>query len=350
MIGKNEIIPVNVLTQKGVKAIQDVDIGDIVFEYKTSRPLKVYDIKRYRVQPVYEVTYTDRRKEFYSIQDYIYTGYSIIPLIRLLRYPNETKLGVIKMHQTDFELPDMIRDELTLDPYIVGALLMHGDIDDEYVNLPMDRDAADNFFSHKYSLNFGNRIGSNKVYYKYNGDTPESLITWKEFFKGMNCYVVTKDARSPFIPDEYKYGTLNDRWQFVRGAFDIGYHEKVFPDHIGINSFSEYRLKELQSILWSLGVESLIRYDPDMISAKGRKYRLDVVGTNDGYPGLFYDIYAMENTIYNDNTIPKRIHKKYRLMIEDIKPYTDGVIYNLELVGGKKLMYLTDQYLPRVSL
>ena len=124
MIGKNEVIPINVLTQKGVKAIEDVDIGDIVFEYKTSRLLEVYDVNRYNIGPIYEVTYSDKRKEFYSVQDYIYTGYSIIPFIRLLRYPKETKLGIIKSYQTDFELPDEVRDELILDPYIVGALLM----------------------------------------------------------------------------------------------------------------------------------------------------------------------------------------------------------------------------------
>ena len=48
-------------------------------------------------------------------------------------------------------------------------------------------------------------------------------------------YVTSKDMRLPVIPSIYAKGSIKERIQFIRGAFDIGYSKKIFPNNtIGV--------------------------------------------------------------------------------------------------------------------
>ena len=83
--------------------------------------------------------------------------------------------------------------------------------------------------------------------------------------------------------------SLNDRLQFIRGAFDIGYDSSIFrEEECGIGHKSKIKLEMIQSILWSLGIKSFIE-NISVENPFGWLYRLTVQEDMIVFPNLFYN-------------------------------------------------------------
>ena len=132
------------------------------------------------------------------------------------------------------------------------------------------------------------------------------------------------------------------------GAFDIGYSKSIFPDSISISLKDEYRLVLIQRMLCSMGILSNVYYDPTMKDKYERKYRLDIVGNYDTYPGFFYDINYINRVLINDNR-KFNFERPFELRIKPIKKYTEGYMYNIE-VNKPNAIYIDSNFLPRISL
>lgn len=357
MIGINNTISTYVETTKHSSVpIQDLIPGDKLYEYKTNNLLEVQRVKKLPHDVIWEIAYNDGRLSYISSSDLIYTGHSICKMIPAIdkclirdRFDNSpVQLSIIKQYPVEF-IKDQLVDTLNPDPYIAGALLIHGDFDDEYINLPMDRESADNHFAHRYNLDFSEmKVGNNRCYYQYNGAPKSEAIKWVDFFKGHRIYATTKCMEDPIIPFCYTRSSMTNRWKFIMGAFDIGYSQKLFPETVSISANDEYRLVLVQRMLCSMGILSKVSYDGSINDKIGRCYRLDIVGSYDTFPGFFYDIDHINRILQNHNR-KFNFEPTFELRIESIKKYTEGYMYNIEL-NKPNAIYIDSNFLPRISL
>ena len=357
MIGINQTISTYIETSKHSNVpIEDLIPGDKIYEYKTNKFLEVRRVKKLPKDTIWEITYNDGRLSYISSSDLLFTGRDICKIIPaidtpLIRNPLDNSLSqLFDIHQYPIEYnSETLLDILMPDPYIAGALLIHGDFDDEYINLPLDKESADNHFAHRYNLDFSEmKVGKGKCYYQYNGAPKGEAIKWVDFFKGHHIYATTKCMEDPIISPCYTRAPIKDRWKFIMGAFDIGYSKSIFPDSISISLKDEYRLVLIQRMLCSMGILSNVYYDPTMKDKYERKYRLDIVGNYDTYPGFFYDINYINRVLINDNR-KFNFERPFELRIKSIKKYTEGYMYNIE-VNKPNAIYIDSNFLPRISL
>lgn len=357
MIGLNSRIPVQIQTRNGIIPIEKATVGDIVYEYKSGKELEIKQIIQSDIDDVYKIKYTDGRISCHMYSDLVFTGDIITDVKTLLNrdqyslkrnpeHNSRSYVGNIVQYPMEYKYP--ISTPLFPDPYITGALLTYGEFNDPYINLPLDRRSADQLFAHKYHLNFADKLGNNKVYFRFDGNSGDQLITWNEFFPHYDIYATSRNSFSPMIPIEYTRASLNNRWQFIQGVFDIGYSIDMFPGSVGIAHINEIKLLEIQKMLLSIGVLSKISYDPNLPLAQGRNYRLDIIGKYDGYPGFFYDINNIERALLNDTRLIKH-DPDFKLQMSSIEWLTMGYIYNIVL-DQPNMLYMTDNFLPRVSL
>jgi hypothetical protein len=349
-------IPITVQTQRGTIAIEDINIGDMVYDYKTGKKIEVLDLEVTEKSDVYEIVYSDNRKGYYHYHEPIFLGDGVSNICTLLKMHDKSFMddpinpkiyrGNIKQYPIDYNL-DMLISPLSPDPYIAGALIIYGNYESEYINLPLDKDAANNLFAHKYQLNYAEKLDKNTVYFAYNGTSRTKVITWNEFFPLYNFYGKSKNKGDPIIPLEYLRASINDRWQFIRGVFDIGYSKYTFPDEIGISHSSRKNLRTVQDVLWSLGILSIINYNPNLRDIGDRVWHLTIVGEMDGYPGFFYNYDSIEHVIQNDTRVDK-LHKDFILQIQLIRKYCKAYSTNLVL-ETPNAVYLTGDFLPRIS-
>lgn len=364
MLSLNSYIPTIVHTSRGPKEITHLSPGDLLYEYKTGNYLEVLGTQIGTIPVnIFQVDYSDGRSEIYRIRDMIYNGEYIMHLDDLIKY---RIFKEIKSYELEYNLEytgesgyvrrTPVIESLFPDPYIAGALLINGNYDSPYINLPDDRHSADQLFAHKYNLDFADKIGDGYNYYSFNGDDKCNMITWKEFFKNIDCYATTGKVTSPIIPTKYEFSDIGNRKKLIRGIFDVGYDQEIFPDSICITNRNEERLKVVQRILWSLGILSIINFGSvNKLDNIDRCYQLHVVGQYDGYPGFFYDISSIKKNLDNDNkliyhTNPfelkiKDIHTVKKNGNEILKGYMSNVI-----LKKKNALYLTQNFIPRVSV
>lgn len=331
------MIPMSVQTTEGDVNINDISIGDTVYSYDSKKELEVMEIVDLTKEDVYKVTYTDGREDYYQESELIYIGYGVIPIKSLIDDRRHGMHGSIKQYQISYGTsynPHVRRS----DPYISGALCIYGNAKDEFINLPSDCTAANSFFINKYQAFYEWKIGSNATYFSRNGDINNKLISWKDFFHNKTCHDIIK---------EYKRASINDRWEFIRGVFDIGYKSEAFPDSCSIAHSDEDKLKIVQEILWSLGVLSKTDYDPSLQLGKGREYRLDILSPSfDNYPGFFYNIDSIERMIRNQSRL---LNPKFKLQIGKIEKYNSAFSRRL-IFNQRNSVYLTSNFLPRVGM
>lgn len=343
MVGLNEEIRSRVLTPRGIVNKKDLVPGDKVYEYETNELLEVQDIVKLGPVSVWRVEYTDGRTDVFPITSNVFTGDNIIPLAEALKRGCRNFTHV-EQHQVDFKLG--VQKKLFPDPYIAGALITYGNYDDPYINLPIDRDAANEEFAFKYGITYAEKVGKDCCYYTWNDSRPKDVpITWKEFFPEHTFYAKDRRIGDPIIPKEYKYASIKERTQMVTGIFDIGYDKYLNPDSVMINHKTEFRLREVQKLLWTLGIVSGITYDCTM--RNGRTYILRVHRTKEGWPGFFYNIDSICQMIENDYLISKS--PLFDLKVTKAVHVSTGYIYEIVL-SKPNMLYLGANYLPRVSL
>lgn len=102
--------------------------------------------------------------------------------------------------------------------------------------------------------------------------------------------LIGKQSYEKFIPDTYKHGSVEQRWELIRGLFDtngaISCNDKWFS--VSYSTTSETLAKDIQQVLYSLGVSSSISCHKRV--RKGNKYNLHVkIGNKDKEQFFFID-------------------------------------------------------------
>ncbi|MBD5584878.1 MAG: hypothetical protein HDQ88_07340, partial [Clostridia bacterium] len=202
----------------------------------------------------------DRVVEFHTnrLLDIRDIGIEVIPLLNVKLsdgtetciFAHDYTIGTMELYPVDFHNDDEL---YRLDPYTVGSLLMYGDYDDEYINLPSYFSYVNSYLLDRNGWEMGQKLGTGgKVYFAYKYSNYD-LVRWTDFFRNVKCRVM--EGCEPVFPLEYATGTFRTRRQLLSGVFDVGYVREPFDNRLQISSIHEERLMAVHDILRSMKSE-----------------------------------------------------------------------------------------------
>ena len=146
-----------------------------------------------------------------------------------------------------------------IDPYIMGAALGNG----SFRGKAFDFSSNDMETVHQLEQLF--RLPAKKYLssYSWNFITGEyknrdSLLQTKDFLQEVP-ELIGKKSGEKFIPDIYKFGSIEQRWALIQGLFDTdGTIQNNSRYNVSYSTTSERLAKDVQEVLWSLGIMSSI--------------------------------------------------------------------------------------------
>lgn len=261
-------------TPNGQKYVQDVKKGDYLFD-RFGKPTKVLDIFPQGMMDVYEIIFEDGRKTRCSL-DHIwrvrktnwfnkkkYVDMTLDEIIKLREKTHKVELAVPLSKEVHYE----VKEQLKIDPYIIGVSLSNHPMKEEYYEF------VDITGNKKHIAKFiGELINANPVRTLFGWDFEDRITGLKckteDVFKGR------LDLNK--IPDCYKYSAIEDRVRLIQGFFDAtGYFNKY--EECATNSVIEEQLSsDIIEILGSLGYVSHLSTKKTYITDKGYIYEIKI--------------------------------------------------------------------------
>lgn len=227
----NSILIPSPISETGYIRMGDIKVGDYVYDRK-GRPTKVLGVFPQGPREVFEIKFTDERK-ILADGEHLFSYYTAkqklkydnnqykngVPNFKTNSVNELLELGVttqeangqskVKFYLPMNEAVERTPKEFNLQPYELGTLL------------------SDSYFD------------NDKL-----SEIPELI----------NC-----DSHDKFIPNDYKLGSIEQRWNLIKGLFDADgniANDKSFD--VTYASISEKLISDIQEVLWSLGVMSTI--------------------------------------------------------------------------------------------
>lgn len=362
-------ITCRVHTQRGLVFMDELLPGDTLYEYGTGNPHKVVQLVKLNPVQLYNLNFTDGRNLTVREDEIIFNGVNKINLYDLMYHYNFPSYPLY-----EFNPKEKLFERLNPDPYMLARFLIYGNYDYEYINLPLKMfKKVPETLEYKYNIEAD--LSSDKdgiVLFKYRNT--DHYVRWEEFMKLnyvdplhipeklFDTYVISRRVDSNIFPKEYINGSISDRAKMVQGIFDFGYDKDIYPYTVVITNKNKDRLNEVKKLLWSLGIPSKIEH------VTRNMYKLSILGPLKDYPGFFYYINNIESMIKSSDTYHKLNFKKphgFEMKIQYIEslindksiPIETRVMHRMYenasygiLLDKPKVLYVTENYLPKVSL
>lgn len=314
----NEMIPVYTLDGSVAKKRNgDLVVGDYVFNRK-GEPVLVTGVYHRGMKDVYKVTLGDGRSivvdgshlwtwkyaRGHESESFVTTNTE--DLIRRGLYRNERNgRKSAKIWIPVNEAVQYPERELPVDPYVLGALLGNGCLTLEY---GLVLSSGNRFVPDKVAERLG-ALEAKQTEKNYNwqfvkervmgprGGIRNRMIQRDDVLAGVPELIGLR-SHEKFIPDDYKYGSVEQRWELIRGLFDTdGSIGQFDGDRFNVSySTTSYQLAvDIQDVLFSLGIASTVKNHGD----RGRS-------------GDVHDEYALHVKVENDRkhlffTHPKKL-------------------------------------------
>lgn len=281
--------PIPVYTEDGslsVKRNGDLVVGDYVFN-REGKPVKVTGVFPQGVKDIYEVELTDGRVlpvgdgHLWTYKSRFGNGskkWKVADTKTLMeKYNHKYYNDGRNAHNIKFVIPmnqpvQWVEKQYELDPYVVGAFLGNGCLRESMLLLSSN----DEFVVKKVA----DLIGAAGYYkspsnYTWYFEVPEYLhiprknSVDKEVTKFPTDYVFREIpeliglySHEKFIPNVYKYGSIEQRWALIQGLFDTDGHIGGKDNgrfNVSYSSGSKRLVEDIQYVLYSLGISSSIR-------------------------------------------------------------------------------------------
>lgn len=254
----------------------DLKVGDFVFN-RYGQPVEVIGVYPQGLQDEYEVELTDGRKLICG-PEHLWTYRSrtgngakfwktVTTCELMARLNTNVYVGVgrgaanvkyvIPMNQP-VQWPVC---DFDADPYVAGAFIGNGCLRDKMLGLSSN----DEFTVSKCSELIG-AVGFDKQTrsYTWNFTRPVAVgnstrIQTADVFYGDCADLVGKYSHEKFIPEKYKYGSVEQRWRLIQGLFDTdGHIGSNTRFNVSYSSSSMRLIQDIQYVLYSLGISSQI--------------------------------------------------------------------------------------------
>ena len=342
-----EIIP----TPNGPKAVGEIEVGDYLFD-RYGNPTKVLGVYPQGKKEVYELTFGDGRKARSSI-DHIwyvhkktwknkeeYREYTTKQIIeeRVLNSDRSANFYIPIAEAVKY--PERKYD---IHPYVIGVMLGDGCCaGNNYLTIS----SKDNIVPNRIlSLLNGSELYDNKANYNWT-------------FKDENGHLIKTDilpssvrerAEYKYIPCEYKYGSIEQRLELIRGLMDTDGSIQIDQrdNHkaggtITFTSISLMLILDVQEVLQSLGYSSTISEDKRDKYTTGVAYRLIINIPNSEKYKIFWLPEKKEKALsIKDISQNKNFNRTSIRSIEDLGIEEEMTCF---YVDNEEHLFLTSNY------
>lgn len=305
-LGKLQPLSSLIATPNGFKKMGEIKIGDIVFG-SNGQPCNVLNIYPHKDKEIYKVTFTDGTSAECGLE-HLWTvrtanhkkrnqGWQVLTLKEILDYGIEWSNSKSPYHSYKFEIP--ISEPLNysekhhyIHPYILGMCIGDGNLCNNgiHISIPeFEKESVDRItqlLNEDYTLSKNNGGVCPRYRIKHKGEK-YYLNEYNQEIKrlGLNVH-----GNYKFIPDEYKYDSIENRKELLCGLMDsdgsirkgnkMGYYtnskqlaydvQELVTSLGGIARVKAYQRKRTGKIEYHVPIQ--IRFNPFKLKRKSDKY------------------------------------------------------------------------------
>lgn len=329
-IGKAMVNNTPVLTNKGWKPIGDIIVGDILSDMD-GNPTKVTGVYKQGKKEVYEIGFNDGTnvkccKDHLWIYDSVYNRINTNKSWKVNTTEEINSKNLIGK-KGDYKYCIPVNKEINIfdesnhkiPSYLLGLLIGNGGLTDRNVTFTNSEDDIGHNFEHEINklkdYRLHKKVFENHYQFTIRSNLSSSKNNFPELLKEIGLFGTKSSER--FIPDSYKYDSLENRLNLVRGLIDTDGHVDR-KGHIHLSTKSTKLAYDFQEVVRSLGYRVNVK---PIKRTKGLEFDCYISGLTDT---LFSS--KKHNDRFRDRGIPTKNHN-----------------YNLQRITYiKKLNYSTD--------
>ena len=340
--GKGNWVECKVPTPQGIRRFGDLKEGDYVFD-RLGFPTKILKVYPRGFMDAYKVTLSDGRSTVVSL-DHLWNVYRGVysKEIYTLELGQMLSEGVRKednrpnrvLGNPRFYVPSHCarqyeEKKVTVDPYVYGAFVGNGCLTSDYLEFSSDDEETVNKVALLMGFDYKKRSVHN--------------YTWDFFKNGRRVrttdYFTKAYAKDKYIPDCYKYNSIQTRWELLRGLFDTDGSAVLSEGrlHVSYSTISKRLAEDIKEVLNSLGIVSHI-YE-DKRDSKNICYNVNVNTTKENKCLLFS--LTRKNRICEQASENRRHYD--RVAIRSIEKLPEKLEINCIWVDNKEHLYQCDE-------
>lgn len=362
-MGKAQPIDTIIPTPNGNKKLGDIKVGDYVFD-RYGKPTKVLGVYPQGIIDNYKVTFKDGRTTYCNnehlwnvlidghrekVVKTVDTNYIISWLDSHTKNGKRTSTIYVPSSQAvDYSVKNF-----NIDPYVMGSFLGDGcckekeltlsSTDIEQVNEIAHLIGAEPIKRRQDNCSWQFKI-INGVEYRINNSNMENqYYHTNQFFKGYEnnviCYAYEKS-----IPNEYKYGSIQQRYDLLQGLFDTdgSIVKSNNRYNVGYYTTSKTLANDVAEVLYSLGYSASIipNYHKERIC-----YHVNVLIDNNEKYKLFR-LSRKKNIAIEAQSVSKTKLRHYdRIPIISVDKMPNPCEMVCIYVDNEEHLYLTNDYI-----
>lgn len=258
------------LFKGGFKQVKDVEIGDELID-RHGKPTKVLGVYPQGINDIYEIKFKDGRVALSNLEhlwtyhygDVRYNNLTTSTLKEIIEQSNKVGFqdrdGAFRFKVPFNSAVEYSKKDYSIDPYILGLFLGDGSFRLQEKSNKLGFSTKDMFLLEEIAKITGWEIvkysGKNYSYYfRQNG----RLIQIPEFLKDFPD-LINKCSYEKFIPEEYFYGSIEQRISLLQGLLDSD--GSVYKNKVRFTTSSEKLKNNFIQILYSLGYTASVERD-----------------------------------------------------------------------------------------
>ena len=346
-IPNDTIIP----TPNGYKMVKDIKVGDYLFG-DDGKPTKV--LARYpqsKPKQVYKVIFADGREakccedhlwEYYykSHREWVNRAESVKDILkRTENLKNGFKNSDNKGYRFKIKINQPLEYEeksFSIDPYVLGLILGDGsfrynDNQKAFYFSSADEELPENIAKR----NNWNYIKNSDLNYNYSFKYKDNFYghenVWVEEILKEYPELWNLKSNDKFIPQDYFYGSINQRYELLRGLLDTDGSIDI-KGRVDFTSTSYQLILDVQQLCYSLGMFATITEDKRSEKYTNSCYNLHIQCKKEIKP-LLFNLTRKKEIAENYAKSNKRTeHKEYNCIIDIIvtDEYTDMTCFTVD--------------------
>lgn len=339
------------------KTVGEVQLGDKLID-KNGKPTEVLRIYPQGQKEVYKITFKDGRtvlcndEHLWTVHQSWSRDRSKLVTLTLremidkgLRDSDNCLKYAIPLNKA---VEYTIHQELKLNPYVLGLLLGDGLFREQPSNRSLAFSASSEELPKRISDIMGwtyyrNSLNNYTYQFKENG----KLIHITEFLDKYDLIELKNlYSQDKFIPEQYLYGTIEERFELLNGLLDTDGSVDPINGRVSYYSISKKMIKQVQQLCWSLGFIATLHEDKrkKYKNSDGICYYLKISGKPKDKVRLFNLSYKKKIILDWFNNGKRKEHNDYLpiISIEDLHKTTNMTCF---WVDNEEHLFLMNDFI-----